>query len=91
MKWGVVNSYRSPSASQVAFSCPSDSEGSSLGFQLDLVSLGACHEVSEHSHPLLPGRHVCSGCSQFVFLLDALLCSLGEGDWSCPGGLEAVH
>lgn len=81
--------YRSPSASQVYFTCPSDSEGSPLGFLLDLVSLGACHEVSEHSHPLLPGRHACSGCFLHVFLLDALLCSLGKGD--CPGGFEGVH
>lgn len=34
-----------------------------MGVQLDLVSLGAYHEASEHNHPLLPGRHVCSGCS----------------------------
>lgn len=62
MEWLTV-CYRSLSASQVAFSCLSDPEGTPLGVQLDLVSLGAYHEVSEHTHPLLPGRHTCSGCS----------------------------
>lgn len=61
------------------------------GFRLTWSPWAAITMVSGHICPLLPGRRVCSGFSLRGFLLDALPCSLGKGDWPCPGGLEGVH